>query len=115
MSTSDLYAASYFTSHITHHGIYSCECATLLTLSATLRHQNWNRIVRFVSNDDRVLLGEPKDESLDIGLAMAEGQTVEVYVLAGEHIWDVNVIRTGEEAVVRKVSGRQSGITSCTC
>lgn len=69
-----------------------------------LKRQNWNRIIRFVSTDDRVLLGEPKDENLDIGLAMAEGQIVEAFVLGGEHIWDVNVIRTGEEAVVKKVS-----------
>jgi hypothetical protein len=66
--------------------------------------QNWNRIVRFVGANDRVLLGEPKDENLDVGLAMAEGRPIEVYVLAGEHIWDVNVVRTGEEAIVKQVS-----------
>jgi len=49
-------------------------------------------------------LGEPKDESLDIGLAMASGESIEVYVLAGQHVWDVNVVRTGEEVIVKKVS-----------
>jgi hypothetical protein len=65
--------------------------------------QTWNRIIRFVSDDGRVLLGEPKDSDLDIGLALAEDRRVDVYVLSGEHIWDLNVIRTGEEAVVKKV------------
>lgn len=51
-----------------------------------------------------MLLGEPKDEAQDVGLAMAEGQTVEVYVLGGEHVWDINAVRTGEEAAVEKVS-----------
>jgi hypothetical protein len=49
-------------------------------------------------------LGEPKDEELDIGLAVAEGKQVEVYVLGGEHVWDINAIRTGEETVVKSVS-----------
>lgn len=69
----------------------------------TLMVKNWNRIIRFVSGDGRILLGEPKDEGLDVGLAMVNGQTVEVYVLAGEHIWDINVVRTGEETSVKKV------------
>jgi hypothetical protein len=66
--------------------------------------KSWDRIIRFVSKDGRVLLGEPKDETQDVGLAMAEEQIVQVYVLGGEHIWDINTVRTGEEAVVEKVS-----------
>ena len=109
MSMSTLYTALYLVLHNTRHGIYSSEFAPPIAPSPLLKLQNWNRIVRFVSSDDRVLLGEPKDEALDIGLAMADGQTVEVYVLAGEHIWDINVIRTGEEAVVKMVSRVLSG------
>ena len=109
MSTSTLCTALYFLLNNIHHGIYSSELAPPTVPSPQLKLQKWNRIVRFVASDDRVLLGEPKDETLDIGLAIADGQTVEVYVLAGEHIWDINVIRTGEEAVVKKVSRVLSG------
>jgi hypothetical protein len=81
----------------------STAVSQVFCLISELTIQTWNRIIRFVSDDGRVLLGEPKDSDLDIGLALAEDRRVDVYVLSGEHIWDLSVIRTGEAAVVKKV------------
>jgi hypothetical protein len=100
---------------ITHlhlkNGVYSSEQHVWRDFGAD--NKTWNRIIRFVSADGRVLLGEPKDLDLDIGLALAEDRRVDVYVLSGEHIWDLHVIRTGEEAVVKKV--RTSLVVPALC
>ena len=66
--------------------------------------QTWNRLIRFEAADGQTLMGEPVDASLDIGLAIAQGQQVEAYVLNGEHPWSQAATRTGEVATVRKVS-----------
>ncbi|KAJ6780376.1 hypothetical protein PWT90_03584 [Aphanocladium album] len=41
---------------------------------------NWNRFVRFISDDGRELCGEPDDANVDVGLALAGGQIVQVRV-----------------------------------
>ncbi|KAK1922333.1 fumarylacetoacetate hydrolase [Papiliotrema laurentii] len=61
----------------------------------------WNRLIRFISTDGRVLLGEPVDGELDIGLAMSSGQTIEAHVLGGKHAWEATAVRTGKTALVQ--------------
>ncbi|OAA81938.1 Fumarylacetoacetase, protein [Akanthomyces lecanii RCEF 1005] len=41
----------------------------------------WSRLVRFISDDGRELCGEPEDGNVDVGLALAAGETVKVRVL----------------------------------
>lgn len=76
-------------------------------------------MIRFISTDGRVLLGEPVDGELDIGLAMSSGQTIEAHVLGGKHAWEATAVRTGKTALVQTVSGAEFAVRldayTCSC
>lgn len=44
----------------------------------------WSRLVRFQDASGDVHLGQPVDAKQDVGLAVAEGKTVEVYLIEGD-------------------------------
>lgn len=68
----------------------------------------WERLIRFVATDGRILRGEPilKDKNLDIGLITEEDQ-LQVKVLVGEDIYDeTGKTHLSEEIVtVKKLLG----------
>lgn len=45
---------------------------------------SWTKLVRFIGSDGDEHLGQVVDTSLDVGLAIADGQSVEVYLLDGD-------------------------------
>ncbi len=44
----------------------------------------WTRLARFVGQSGAIRLGQPVDPTLDVGLAVAAGEQVEVYVVDGD-------------------------------
>ncbi|KAL7419930.1 hypothetical protein Q5752_005849 [Cryptotrichosporon argae] len=60
----------------------------------------WLRLIRFEDEHGEVHLGEPVDNELDIGLAVAEGTPVLAHVLDAETPWDADARRTGETKLV---------------
>lgn len=64
----------------------------------------WKRLVRFtsLSNPDKVLIGQPVDESVDVGLATREGKEVEVDIWSGTSVLSPGE-STGTTAVIDKV------------
>jgi hypothetical protein len=61
---------------------------------------SWSRFVRFRDSQGTVRLGQPVDETIDVGLAVAKGKKVEVYVIEGD-AFDGKV--TQEKAVIAEV------------
>jgi len=64
----------------------------------------FQRLVRFVPKDDesKILLGEPVDPTVDVGLAVRNGDEVKVNVYSGSSVLDPGS-PTGETAVVGRV------------
>ncbi|KAJ4176993.1 hypothetical protein NW755_014109 [Fusarium falciforme] len=60
----------------------------------------WTRFVRFISTDDRELCGEPIDQDVDVGLAIAAGQSVEVRLLDRPSAVDESQF-TGQTAFIK--------------
>lgn len=50
----------------------------------TIMASPWKRLVRFEDADGQVKLGQPVDDGLDVGLAVARGEDVEVYLIEGD-------------------------------
>ncbi|KLT39951.1 fumarylacetoacetate hydrolase, partial [Cutaneotrichosporon oleaginosum] len=65
--------------------------------------QPWRRLIRFKTPDGRELFGEPVDEALDVGLAVAKGLAVVAHVIVASCAWDPTAARTGEKAVVAQL------------
>lgn len=63
----------------------------------------WDRAMRFEAVDGRILCGEPLDADSDIGLASFAGQKIEVHVLSGASLLNLDTARTGEVAVVKRI------------
>lgn len=61
----------------------------------------WQRLVRFEDEQGKIQLGEPVDASQDVGLAVANGEKVEVKLIQGD-LYDGTV--TDQVATVKKVS-----------
>lgn len=60
----------------------------------------WTRLVRYTGKDGQVRLGQPVDPTVDVGLAVAAGQEVQVYVIDGD-VYTGTVTSTKD--VVKKV------------
>ncbi|KAJ3549838.1 hypothetical protein NM208_g279 [Fusarium decemcellulare] len=60
----------------------------------------WTRFVRFISKDGRELCGEPIDQNVDVGLAVATGQPVEVRLLDSPSAMDESQL-TGQTAFIK--------------
>ena len=68
----------------------------------------WTRLVRFVGPDGKVHLGQPVDASIDVGLAVAPGETVEVFIVEGDiHTGTV----TSEKSTISTVSNTGSFVS----
>ncbi|GMK58378.1 hypothetical protein CspeluHIS016_0504100 [Cutaneotrichosporon spelunceum] len=63
----------------------------------------WRRLIRFKVTDGREMFGEPVDETLDVGLALAKGFPVVAHVIRAASAWDPAATRTGEKAVVEQL------------
>lgn len=50
----------------------------------------WTRLVRFVDEQGQERLGQPVDEKIDVGLAIAAGEKVEAFLISGD-IYDGTV------------------------
>ncbi|KAK1755952.1 hypothetical protein QBC47DRAFT_200747 [Echria macrotheca] len=64
----------------------------------------FQRIVRFVpkDNDSKILLGEPVDADVDVGLAVRKGEDVKVNVYSGSSVLDAGA-PTGEVATIGRI------------
>ncbi|KAG9253008.1 uncharacterized protein F5Z01DRAFT_170823 [Emericellopsis atlantica] len=76
----------------------------------------WSRFVRFISTDDRQCCGEPVDENVDVGLAVASGQEVQVRLLDRPSAVDDSQF-TGETATIKTLlsplSATEVGTVRC--
>lgn len=74
----------------------------------------WTHLVRFVGRNGEIRLGQPVDVDTDVGLAVAEGQEVEVFVVDGD-IFDGTV--TTERDVIKQLlaplSPKECSIVRC--
>lgn len=59
----------------------------------------WKRLVRFENAQGQVRLGQPVDPSVDVGLAVAAGEKVEVNLIKGD-VFDGTV--TSEKDTIKK-------------
>lgn len=61
-------------------------------------------IVRFMpkGEDNKILIGEPADSSVDVGAAVRKGEDVQVKVCSGKSVLDAGS-PTGETAVIGRV------------
>lgn len=64
--------------------------------------QAWTRLVRFLDASGKEHLGQPVDPAVNVGLAVAEGKPVEVYLVQGD-LYDGVV--TSEKSVIGKLLG----------
>ncbi|KAK4204845.1 hypothetical protein QBC40DRAFT_190883 [Triangularia verruculosa] len=78
----------------------------------------FERLVRFVPKGDtsKVLIGEPVDSSVDVGLAVYKGEEVQVMVYSGSSVLDAGS-PTGETAVIGQilspVTANEAGTIRC--
>lgn len=65
---------------------------------------NWSRLIRFhpKSAPSTVLIGEPVDRELDVGLASYNSEEIKVNVYSGNTVLDAGS-KTGKEEVVDKI------------
>jgi 2-keto-4-pentenoate hydratase/2-oxohepta-3-ene-1,7-dioic acid hydratase in catechol pathway len=70
----------------------------------SLVNMGFQRIVRFVPKGDesKILLGEPVDASVDVGVAVRKGEDVVVNVYSGSSVLDARS-PTGETAVIGRI------------
>ncbi|KAJ5761047.1 hypothetical protein N7520_008203 [Penicillium odoratum] len=66
----------------------------------------FSRLVRFVPKSDssKVLIGEPVDAELDVGLALYKGQEVSVRPFTGTSVLSPGEVTTGTEVIERLLS-----------
>lgn len=78
--------------------------ATTTRIIATVTMAPFKRLVRFVpkGSEEKVLLGEPADENIDVGLAVRKGEDVTVHVFSGASVLEPGA-PTGETAVIGRV------------
>lgn len=62
---------------------------------------SWTRLVRFEDESGDIRLGQPVDESQDVGLACAAGEPVQVKLIDGD-LFDGIV--TEQTSTIKKVS-----------
>jgi len=79
---------------------------------------NWKRLIRFVPKADnsKILIGEPVDETSDVGLALYKGQKVEATVYSGFSVLDPgastgNVSEVGR--VLSPLTQKEAGTIRC--
>lgn len=74
------------------------------TYRLTMSSANWSRLIRFnpKSAPSTVLIGEPVDPKLDVGLASYESEEIKVNVYSGNTVLDAGQ-QTGKEEVVERV------------
>lgn len=72
--------------------------------SNTTRMATWKRLVRFVPKSDssKVLIGQPTDEKVDVGVAVRDGKEVEVDVFSGSSVLSPGS-SSGEKAVIERI------------
>ncbi|KAJ5579596.1 uncharacterized protein N7459_005581 [Penicillium hispanicum] len=78
----------------------------------------FSRLVRFVpkSNPSKVLIGEPVDPSLDVGLALYQGKEVSVRPFSGSSVLDPGAVTSTTETIGRILSPlAQSEVGSIRC
>lgn len=78
---------------------------------------NYTRLVRFLpqSSPASPLVGEPVDDSLDVGLATYEGKPIEVEVFSGSSILSPGE-KTGDRAIIGRLSPlAQSEVGTIRC
>ncbi|KAK4243553.1 hypothetical protein C7999DRAFT_44663 [Corynascus novoguineensis] len=65
---------------------------------------SFDRLVRFVpkGDDSKILLGEPVDNSVDVGAAVRKGEDVQVKVYSGKSALDAGS-PTGETAIIGRI------------
>ncbi|KAK4193684.1 hypothetical protein QBC35DRAFT_479936 [Podospora australis] len=79
---------------------------------------SFERLVRFVpkGDDSKILIGEPTDKSIDVGLAVRKGEDVEVKVYSGKSVLDFGS-PTGETATIGRilspVTAEEAGTIRC--
>ncbi|KIV93338.1 hypothetical protein PV10_04556 [Exophiala mesophila] len=78
----------------------------------------FKRLVRFIPRSDssKILIGQPQDESIDVGLALRKGQDVSVDVFSGSSVLSAGQ-PTGTSAIIDKilspVSQTEAGTIRC--
>ncbi|EHY59365.1 hypothetical protein ABEF92_007030 [Exophiala dermatitidis] len=65
---------------------------------------SFRRLVRFVPRSDpsKVLIGQPQDDNLDVGVALRKGQDVPVNVFSGSSVLSPGQ-ETGKSAIIDRV------------
>jgi len=76
----------------------------LSTYRPTMSSANWSRLIRFnpKSAPSTVLIGEPVDRELDVGLASYNSEEIKVNVYSGNTVLDAGQ-QTGKEEVVERI------------
>ena len=74
------------------------------TYRPTMSSANWSRLIRFnpKSAPSTVLIGEPVDPKLDVGLASYKSEEIKVNVYSGNSVLDAGQ-QTGKEEVVERI------------
>ncbi|KAH0834393.1 hypothetical protein FOPE_03806 [Fonsecaea pedrosoi] len=64
----------------------------------------WKRLVRFVPRSDpsKVLIGQPQNDDVDVGIALRKGQDVPVDVFSGSSVLSPGR-ETGSSAIIDRV------------
>ena len=75
-------------------------------------------LLRFIPKSDcsKILIGEPKDESIDVGLALYKGQDVEANVFGGSSVLEPGSATGKTESVGRilsPVTQKEAGAIRC--
>ena len=84
----------------------------------TNTHPGTLGLVRFIPRSDssKILIGQPQDESIDVGLALRKGQDVTVDVFSGSSVLSAGQ-PTGSSAIIDKilspVSQTEAGTIRC--
>jgi hypothetical protein len=70
----------------------------------TMSSASWSRLIRFhpKSAPSTILVGEPVDRELDVGLASYKGETIKVRVFSGNTVLEAGQA-TGKEEVVDRI------------
>ena len=76
----------------------------LSTYRPTMSSANWSRLIRFhpKSAPSTVLIGEPVESELDVGLASYKSEEIKVNVYSGNTVLDAGQ-QTGKEEVVERI------------
>jgi hypothetical protein len=76
----------------------------LSTYRPTMSSANWSRLIRFhpKSASSTILIGEPVDRELDVGLASYNSEEIKVNVHSGNTVLEAGE-QTGKEEVVDRI------------